>query len=121
MNKNEIVKYLNDNTVGRKTGKKEFSINDIFITSTNLNKNFRLTTLGKDILSSHFDVYRIHLVSHLKSTSAKQILLLDRYMSSPYYFNNRGLLFLFEQTVAGEFAIIDNDFDQWVEMKSFLD
>lgn len=121
MNKDEIIRYLNDNTSGRKAGRKEFRTNDIFITTTAKDKNFRVTKFGKDIIASHFDVYEIHLTSKNKSASAKQVLLLDRYMQSPYYLNSKGILYVFEQSVAGEFLILDGNFDDWVEMKSFLD
>ena len=118
MTKTELIKYLNDNTKGRKAGRKEFKINDIFISSSQDNKNFRLTRFGKDVLVKHFSEYEIKLATELKQETGNQIMNLDRYMVSPYYLS-RGKLVIFEESLAAEFVLIGNDFDLWVENKKF--
>jgi len=118
MTKTELIKYLNDNTKGRKAGRKEFKINDIFISSSQDNKNFRLTRFGKDVLVKHFSEYEIKLATELKQETGNQIMNLDRYMVSPYYLS-RGKLVIFEESLAAEFMLIGNDFDLWVENKKF--
>lgn len=121
LTKKNIIDVLNQNIVGRKTGKKEFQVGDIFIYSSEDNKNFRLTTLGRDTMSKVFTSYSIDLKSSLKGNSGKQILLLDRYMLSPYFLGSNKTLVVFEEAIATEFLIIDGNLDDWVDMKSFYD
>ena len=121
MNKKDIIKYLNENTTGRKAGRKEFRVNDIFISTKDDDSHFRLTKFGRDILSKNLKQYKITLKSKNTSASAMQILILDRYMKSPYYLSSRGVLFTYEQAIASEFLLIDGDFDHWVEVKKFSD
>ena len=121
LTKKNIIDVLNQNIVGRKTGKKEFQVSDIFIYSSEDNKNFRLTTLGRDIMSKVFTSYSIDLKSSLKGNSGKQILLLDRYMLSPYFLGSNKTLVVFEEAIATEFLIIDGNLDDWVDMKSFYE
>lgn len=121
MNKSEVIQFLNDNTTGKKTGRKEFKPNDIFISSKDSNIHFRLTKLGRDVLSKHIRQYKITLTSKNANVSAIQILTLDRYMNSPYYLSSRGVLYTYDQTVASEFLLIDGDFDHWVHTKKFSD
>ena len=116
MKKSELIKYLNENTKGRKAGRKEFRVNDIFISSSNDNKNFRLTRFGKDIIEKHFKAYKIKLQSKDKETG-NQILTLDSYLNSPYYLS-RGTLILYEEAIAAELLLLDGDFDLWVFNKS---
>ena len=116
MKKSELIKYLNENTTGKKAGRKDFRVNDIFISSSNDEKNFRLTRFGKDIIEKHFKAYKIKLQSKDKETG-NQILTLDSYLHSPYYLS-RGTLVLYEETVAAELLLIDGDFDLWVHNKS---
>ena len=54
MRKDELIRYLNDNTKGRKAGRKEFRTNDIFISSSSNTENFRLTSFGANIMKKHF-------------------------------------------------------------------
>lgn len=121
LTKKNIIEVLNNGIVGKKTGKKEFQVSDIFIYSSEDNKNFRLTTLGRDAMSKVFTSYSIDLKSSLKGNSGKQILLLDRYMLSPYFLGSNKTLVVFEEAIATEFLIIDGNLDDWVDMKSFYD
>lgn len=121
LNKTNIVDVLNNSIAGRKTGKKEFQASDIFIYSSQNDKNYRLTTLGRDVMSKVFTSYKIDLTSSLKGNSGKQILLLDRYMTSPYFLGSNKTLIVFEESIATEFLIIDGNLDDWVDMKSFYD
>jgi DNA topoisomerase IB len=116
MKKSELIKYLNENTKGRKAGRKEFRVNDIFISSSNDSKNFRLTRFGKDIIEKHFKAYKITLHSKNKETG-NQILALDYYLKSPYYLS-KGILILYEESIAAEILLIDGDFDLWVKNKT---
>ena len=54
MNKKELIKYLNENSTGKVAGRKEIRGNDIFISSSNDHKHFRLTRFGKDLVEKHF-------------------------------------------------------------------
>lgn len=116
MKKSELIKYLNENTKGKTAGRKEIKANDIFISSSNDDKNFRLTRFGKDIIEKHFKAYKIKLQSKDKETG-NQILSLDRYMVTPYYLS-RGTLVLYEESIAAELLLLDCDFDLWIFNKS---
>ena len=70
MNKKELIKYLNDNSTGRVAGRKEIRGNDIFISSSNDHKHFRLTRFGKDLVEKHFKSYKIVLGSEKKIETA---------------------------------------------------
>ena len=59
MKKNELIRYLNENTKGRKAGRKEFHTNDIFISSSSNTENFRLTSFGAKMMAKHFKEYVI--------------------------------------------------------------
>ena len=63
MKKDELIKYLNENTKGRKAGRKEFRTNDIFISSSSNTENFRLTSFGANMMKKHFKEYTITNVS----------------------------------------------------------
>lgn len=121
LTKSNLIKVINESITGKKTGKKEFQVSDIFIYSAVDDGNFRLTTLGRDTMSKVFTAYKIDLTSSLKGNSGKQILLLDRYMNSPYFLGPNKNLILFEEATASEFLMIDGDLDDWVEMKSFYE
>lgn len=121
LTKTNIIQVLNDSITGRKTGKKEFQVSDIFIYSFENEKNFRLTTLGRDVMSKVFDSYTIDLTSSLKGNSGKQILLLDKYMLTPYFLSPKKTLIVYEEAIASEFLLIDSNLDDWVEMKSFYE
>lgn len=124
MNKTDVIKFLNENTSGKKVGRKEFKISDIFISSKDPNIHFRLSKLGREILSKHLRQYKISLSvknTTINSVTALQILTLDRYMTSPYYLSSRGTLYTYEQAVASEFLLIDGDFDHWVNTKKFAE
>lgn len=112
---------MNSHISGRKTGKKEFEVSDLFIYSFEDNKNFRLTTLGKETLSKVFDSYTVELKTKLPRTSGKQILMLDKYMVSPYFLSAVNKLTVFEEAIASEFFMLDANFDDWVEIKSFYE
>jgi hypothetical protein len=121
LSKSNVTSVVNSYISGRKTGKTQFEINDLFIYSFEDNKNFRLTTLGKDTLSKVFDSYTIELKTKLPRTSGKQILMLDKYMVSPYFLSAVNKLTVFEEAIASEFFMLDANFDDWVEIKSFYE
>jgi len=121
LSKTNILGILNSSLAGKKTGKKNFDISDIFIYSYDDTKHFRLTTLGRDALSKVFDSYTIELKTKIPRTSGKQILMLDKYMVSPYFLSPVNKLTVFEESVASEFLLLDADFDDWVEIKSFYE
>ena len=119
MLKDELIKYLNDNTKGRKAGRKEFRTNDIFISSSENDKNFRLTSFGAGILKSHFKEYVIKNTNsvgiNLKiDQTGKMILVLDRYLNSPYILTNHRLR-VFEESIAAEIPLLG--LQDWVEQK----
>ena len=109
MNKRELINYINKHTTGKTAGRKEITISDIFI-SARSDAGFRVSPLGRDILSKHFTKYNIEL--KLNSTTlhkhrqnaigtGNQILTLDKYLKTPYYLN-RSKLVLFEEVAAAE-------------------
>ena len=122
MLKDELIKYLNANTKGRKAGRKEFRLNDIFISSSENNKNFRLTSFGANILKSHFKEYVIKQTNKdgdfIKlEQSGKMILVLDRYLNSPYILTNQRLR-LYEESIAAEISLLG--LQDWVEQKYII-
>ena len=116
MKKSELIKYLNANTKGRKAGRKEFRVNDIFISSSNDDKNFRLTRFGKDVIEKHFKAYNVELQTKETEVGAK-LIAIDKYMVSPFFLKNSTLV-VYEQTVAAELLLLEGDFDLWIENKS---
>jgi hypothetical protein len=118
MTKTELIKYINANTKGKCAGRKEYKTNDLFISSKRDHINFRLTTMGKDIMSKNFDTYTIRLKTASKIETGTQIIQLDRYMVTPYYLRN-GKLIIFEESLAAEFLLLDSDFDLWIENKKY--
>ena len=126
MNKIELIHYINKNTTGKTAGRKEITISDIFI-SARPDTGFRVSPLGRDILSKHFTKYKIEL--KLNSTTlhqhrqmaigtGNQILTLDKYLHTPYYLKKSRLI-LFEEVAAAELLMIDGDIDLWVQNKTF--
>jgi len=120
--KDELIKYLNANTKGRKAGRKEFRVNDIFISSSENNKNFRLTSFGANILKSHFKEYVTKQTNkdgdYIKlEQSGKMILVLDRYLNSPYILTNQRLR-LYEESIAAEISLLG--LQDWVEQKHII-
>lgn len=115
MTKSELIKYLNENTNGKKAGRKEFRVNDIFISSSNDNKNFRLTRFGKDVLEKHFKAYNIKLQTKNTEVGSK-IIVIDKYMLSPYFMKN-DILIVYHETLAAELLLLDGDFDLWIQNK----
>ena len=122
MKKDELIRYLNNNTKGRKAGRKEFRTNDIFISSSSNTENFRLTSFGANVMKKHFREYTIKNVpvddtdcgittTHI---SGKMILMLDRYLKTPYILNNKKLR-LYEEAVAAEIILLGIQY--WVEQK----
>jgi hypothetical protein len=118
MNKKELIKYLNENSTGRVAGRKEIRGNDIFISSSNDHKHFRLTRFGKDLVEKHFKSYKIVLGSEKKIETGNDLLTLDKYMLTPYYLS-RGTLLIYEESVAAELLLLDSDLNQWVTNKKF--
>ena len=116
MKKSELLKYLNENTRGRTAGRKEIKANDIFISSSDEEKHFRLTRFGKDIIEKHFKAYKINLNTKNKVETGNEILTLDSYLHSPFYLH-RGVLILYEEGLAAELLLIDGDFELWVQNK----
>ena len=117
MTKSELIKYLNANTKGRKAGRKEFRVNDIFISSSKDDSSFRLTRFGKDVLEKHFKAYNIKLQTKQTEVGSK-IIAIDKYMSSPYFMKNDTLV-LYEETIAAELLLLEGDFEQWISNKSY--
>ncbi len=122
MLKDELIKYLNAHTKGRKAGRKEFRLNDIFISSSENNKNFRLTSFGANILKSHFKEYVIKQTNKdgdfIKlEQSGKMILVLDRYLKSPYILTNQRLR-VYEEAIAAEISLLG--LQDWVEQKYII-
>ena len=126
MNKRELINYINKHTTGKTAGRKEITICDIFI-SARSDAGFRVSPLGRDILSKHFTKYNIEL--KLNSTTlhkhrqnaigtGNQILTLDKYLKTPYYLN-RSKLVLFEEVAAAELSMIDGDIELWLRNKTF--
>jgi hypothetical protein len=121
LSKTNVLNVVNSTLAGKKTGKNKFDINDLFIYSYDDTKHFRLTTLGRDALSKVFQSYTIPLTTKLPRTSGRQILMLDKYMVSPYFLSPVNKLIVFEEIVASEFLMLDANFDDWVEIKSFYE
>ena len=126
MNKRELINYINKHTTGKTAGRKEITISDIFI-SARSDAGFRVSPLGRDILSKHFTKYNIEL--KLNSTTlhkhrqnaigtGNQILTLDKYLHTPYYLRKSRLI-LFEEIAAAELLMIDGDINLWVQNKTF--
>jgi hypothetical protein len=126
VNKRELINYINKHTTGKTAGRKEITISDIFI-SARSDAGFRVSPLGRDILSKHFTKYNIEL--KLNSTTlhkhrqnaigtGNQILTLDKYLKTPYYLN-RSKLVLFEEVAAAELSMIDGDIELWLRNKTF--
>ncbi len=122
MKKDELIRYLNDNTKGRKAGRKEFRTNDIFISSSSNIDNFRLTSFGANIMKRHFKEYTIKNVPvddmdcgiSTTHVSGKMVLMLDRYLKTPYILTNKKLR-LYEESVAAEIILLGIQY--WVEQK----
>lgn len=122
MKKDELIKYLNENTKGRKAGRKEFRTNDIFISSSSNIENFRLTSFGANMMKKHFKEYTVDNVpvddtDPSTQISGKMVLMLDRYLKSPYILNNKKLR-LYEESVAAEILLLGIHY--WVEQKYLL-
>jgi len=126
VDKKELISYINKHTTGKTAGRKEITISDIFI-SARSDAGFRVSPLGRDILSKHFTKYNIEL--KLNSTTlhkhrqnaigtGNQILTLDKYLKTPYYLN-RSKLVLFEEVAAAELSMIDGDIELWLRNKTF--
>ena len=123
MKKNELIRYLNENTKGRKAGRKEFRTNDIFISSSSNTENFRLTSFGANVMKKHFKEYIIKNVPvqdtdcgiTTTGVSGKMILILDRYLKTPYILTNKRLR-LYEESVAAQIILMG--IQDWVEQKS---
>tara|TARA_B100000886_G_scaffold338220_1_gene300583 strand:- start:506 stop:898 length:393 start_codon:yes stop_codon:yes gene_type:complete len=121
--KDELISYLNGNTKGRKAGRKEFRTNDIFISSSSNTENFRLTSFGANIMKKHFKEYIIKNVPIADTDcgvpttgiSGKMILILDRYLKTPYILTNKRLR-LYEESVAAQILLMG--IQDWVEQKS---
>ena len=116
MKKSELIKYLNENTKGKTAGRKEIKVNDIFISSSDDKKHFRLTRFGKDVIEKHFKAYKITLNTGKRIESGNEILALDSYLHSPFYLH-RGTLILYEEGIAAELLLLDGDFELWIQNK----
>ena len=123
MKKNELIRYLNENTKGRKAGRKEFRTNDIFISSSSNTENFRLTSFGANVMKKHFKEYIIKNVPvqdtdcgiATTGVSGKMVLILDRYLKTPYILTNKRLR-LYEESIAAQIILMG--IQDWVEQKS---
>jgi hypothetical protein len=119
VNKIELISYINENTTRKISGRKELTPNDIFI-SGNLQSDsgFRVSAFGRDVISRHFKAYKLVIKSETVTGTGKQILILDKYLNSPYYLKKSKLI-LFEEVIAAELLMIDGDIDLWVQNKTF--
>ena len=119
MDKNELIHYINKNTTGRTAGRKEITLNDIFISGHSSTAGFRVSVFGRNIIAKHFKKYTIEIKSKTVTGTGNQILALDKYINSPYYLKKSKLV-LFEEVVAAELLMIDGDIDLWTENKTFF-
>ena len=123
MKKNELIRYLNENTKGRKAGRKEFRTNDIFISSSSNTENFRLTSFGANVMKKHFKEYIIKNVPvqdtdcgiTTTGVSCKMVLIFYRYLKTPYILTNKRLR-LYEESIAAQIILMG--IQDWVEQKS---
>lgn len=119
MNKIELISYINKNTTRKISGRKELTPNDIFISGNQQSDSgFRVSAFGRDVVSKHFKKYTIVIKSETVTGTGKQILILDKYLNSPYYLKKSKLV-LFEEVIAAELLMIDGDIDLWVQNKTF--
>ena len=119
MNKIELISYINENTTRKVSGRKELTPNDIFISGPQSSGGFRVSAFGRNIISKHFKKYTIEIKSKTAIGTGKQILILDKYLNSPYYLKKSKLV-LFEEAIAAELLMIDGDIDLWTENKTFF-
>ena len=119
MNKIELITYINKNTTGKTAGRKEITLNDIFISGHSSTAGFRVSAFGRNIIAKHFKKYTIEIKSETVTGTGNQILALDKYINSPYYLKKSKLV-LFEEVIAAELLMIDGDIDLWVENKTFF-
>ena len=118
MNKIELIAYINENTTRKISGRKELTLNDIFISGNVAGSGFRVSAFGRDVISRHFKAYKLIIKSETVTGTGKQILILDKYLNSPYYLKKSKLV-LFEEVVAAELLMIDGDIDLWVQNKTY--
>lgn len=85
MNKIELIDYINENTTRKISGRKKLTPNDIFISDNDSSRGFRVSAFGRNIISKHFKKYTIEIKSETAIGTGKQILILDKYLNSPYY------------------------------------
>ncbi len=119
MNKIELIDYINENTTRKISGRKKLTPNDIFISDNDSSRGFRVSAFGRNIIAKHFKKYTIEIKSETAIGTGKQILILDKYLNSPYYLKKSQLV-LFEEVIAAELLMIDGDIDLWVENKTFF-
>jgi len=119
VNKIELITYINKNTTGKTAGRKEITLNDIFISGHSSTAGFRVSAFGRNIIAKHFKKYTIEIKSETVTGTGNQILALDKYINSPYYLKKSKLV-LFEEVIAAELLMIDGDIDLWVENKTFF-
>ncbi len=119
MNKKELIHYINKHTTGKTAGRKEITLNDIFISGHSSTAGFRVSAFGRNIIAKHFKKYTIEIKSETVTGTGNQILALDKYINSPYYLKKSKLV-LFEEVIAAELLMIDGDIDLWVENKTFF-
>tara|TARA_B100001079_G_C16192801_1_gene417939 strand:+ start:151 stop:522 length:372 start_codon:yes stop_codon:yes gene_type:complete len=119
VNKIELIDYINENTTRKISGRKKLTPNDIFISDNDSSRGFRVSAFGRNIIAKHFKKYTIEIKSETAIGTGKQILILDKYLNSPYYLKKSQLV-LFEEVIAAELLMIDGDIDLWVENKTFF-
>jgi hypothetical protein len=119
VNKKELIHYINKHTTGKTAGRKEITLNDIFISGHSSTAGFRVSAFGRNIIAKHFKKYTIEIKSETVTGTGNQILALDKYINSPYYLKKSKLV-LFEEVIAAELLMIDGDIDLWVENKTFF-
>ncbi len=119
MNKIELIDYINENTTRKISGRKKLTPNDIFISDNDSSRGFRVSAFGRNIIAKHFKKYTIEIKSETAIGTGKQILILDKYLNSPYYLKKSQLV-LFEEVIAADLLMIDGDIDLWVENKTFF-
>lgn len=117
MNKSDIVNYLNEHTTGKKAGRKDYSASDIFISTTDNDNHFRLSAYGNQAMKKCFDYYEIKLKNRNRRETGYEVLTIDKYMRTPYYFTS-SMFVVYEEIIAAELMLLDGDFDLWLRGKS---
>lgn len=99
------------------------SIDDLFIQiwkNTGLNRGMALTGYGLECLINVLELQNWAIDVDTKNIRSADLIMLDRYLTSPYYFfypstRKRKNLVLFEESIVAQLMLYNND------LKLFLD